>query len=117
MRDDEQKALLTEVSLFCIKHKIPISNIDEIFELGGHLAKPYKLQIYITIMLSYSTVIYMQLQELNNCFSEENIGLLLCMTCLSPSNLFCAFDKQKLIHLAEFYPHDFFGTDFMAFDI
>jgi hypothetical protein len=59
----------------------------------------------------------MQLQELNNYFSEENTRLLLCMACLSPSNLFCAFDKQKLIHLAEFYPHDFSGTNFMAFDI
>jgi hypothetical protein len=58
MRDDERQALLTEVSLFCIKHKIPILNMDEIFVLGGHIAKPYKLQIYITIMLSYFTQSY-----------------------------------------------------------
>ena len=71
---------------------------------------------YYRVELFY-TVIYMQLQKLNNHFSEENTELLLCMACLNPSNLFCAFDKQKLIHLAEFYLHDFSGTDFMAFDI
>ena len=39
------------------------------------------------------------------------------MACLNNSNLFCAFDKQKLVYLAEFYPCDFFGTDLMALDI
>jgi hypothetical protein len=43
--------------------------------------------------------------------------LLLCLACLNPSNLFCAFDKQNLVHLAEFYPYDFSGTDLMALDI
>ena len=59
----------------------------------------------------------MQLQELNNHFSKGNIELLLCMACLNPSNLFCAYDKQKLVHLAEFYLSDFSGTDLMALDI
>ena len=71
---------------------------------------------YYRVELFY-TVIYMQLQKLNNHFSEENTELLLCMACLNPSNLFCAFDKQKLIHLAEFYPFDFYGTNLMAHDI
>ena len=39
------------------------------------------------------------------------------MACLNPSNLFCAFDKQKLVHLAEFNPSDFYETDLMALDI
>ena len=39
------------------------------------------------------------------------------MACLNPSNLFCAFNKQKLVHLAEFYPSNFSGTDLMTFDI
>jgi hypothetical protein len=59
----------------------------------------------------------MQLQELNNRFSKGYTKLLLCMACLNPSNLFCAFDKQNLVHLAEFYPYDFSGTDLMALDI
>ena len=39
------------------------------------------------------------------------------MACLNPSNLFCAFDKKKLVHFIEFYPFDFFRTDLMALDI
>ena len=49
----------------------------------------------------------MQLQELNNCFTESNTELLLCVSCLSPSDFFATFDKQKLIRLAQFYPKDF----------
>ena len=54
----------------------------------------------------------MQLQELNNRFFEANTDLLLCMACLNPSNSFVAFDNQKLIRLAKFYPSDFLGTYF-----
>jgi hypothetical protein len=59
----------------------------------------------------------MQFQELNNRFREGNAELLLCMACLNPSNLFCAFDKKKLVHFTEFYPSDFSRTDLMALDI
>ena len=38
------------------------------------------------------------------------------MACLNPSNLFVAFDKEKLICLAKFYPSDFLGTDILALD-
>jgi len=50
-------------------------------------------------------VIDMQLQELNSCF--ENYELLLCVACLNPNNLFSAFNKEKLIQLAQLYPSDF----------
>ena len=56
----------------------------------------------------------MQLQELNNLFSEANIDLLICMACLNPNNSFVAFNREKLIRLAKFYPSDFLGTDIMA---
>ena len=56
----------------------------------------------------------MQLQELNNRFSKANTDLLLCMACLNPSNSFVAFDKEKLICLAKFYPSDFLETDILA---
>ena len=38
------------------------------------------------------------------------------MACLNPSNLFVAFDKEKFIRLAKFYPSDFLGTDILALD-
>ena len=58
----------------------------------------------------------MQLQELNNYFSEANTDMLFCMTCLNPSNSFIAFDKENLIRLAKFYPSDFLETDILALD-
>jgi len=44
---------------------------------------------------------------LNDLFVEVNIELLLCAACLRPSNSFHAFDKQKLLRLAQFYPKEF----------
>ena len=64
----------------------------------------------------FYTVTDMQLQELNNRFSEANTDLLLCMACLNPSNSFVAFDKEKLIHLAKFYSSDFPRTDILTLD-
>ena len=48
------------------------------------------LKVQVIKEISY-TVIYMQLQELNNHFSEAYTDLLLCMACLNPSNSFVAF--------------------------
>ena len=58
----------------------------------------------------------MQLQELNNRFFEANTDLLLCMTCLNPSNSFVAFDKEKLIYLTKFYSSNFLRTYILALD-
>ncbi|PKU59506.1 hypothetical protein MA16_Dca028489 [Dendrobium catenatum] len=49
----------------------------------------------------------MQLQELDNQFSESSTELLLCVSCLNPSDSFHAYDEGKLICLAELYPSDF----------
>ncbi|CAN6693287.1 unnamed protein product [Malus baccata var. baccata] len=48
-----------------------------------------------------------ELQELNNRFNETNTELLLCLACLCPADSFSAFDSQKLLRLAQFYPKDF----------
>jgi len=61
---------------------------------------------YFRVDLFYS-VIDMQLQELNDRFTEANTELLLCVTCLCPNDLFCGYDKQKLIRLAQIYQEDF----------
>lgn len=59
----------------------------------------------------------MQLQELNNCFNESNIKLLIFLDCLCPNNLFATFDKQKLLRLTEFYHKDFSAIDLMALEM
>jgi hypothetical protein len=55
----------------------------------------------------YYTIIDMQLQELNSRFNEANSELLLCVACLSPDDLFVAFNKDNIPCLAQFYPKDF----------
>ncbi|XP_042410190.1 uncharacterized protein LOC121999598 [Zingiber officinale] len=58
-------------------------------------------------------VIDLQLQELNSRFNEVNKELLLCMSCLDPSNSFSAYDKRKLLQFAQFYPSDFSPMELM----
>ena len=92
--------------------------MDETFVISGRSRRNTQQNTnlhHYRVELFY-TVIDMQLQELNNRFSEANTDLLLCMACLNPSNSFVAFDKEKLIHLAKFYPSDFLGTDILALD-
>ena len=38
------------------------------------------------------------------------------MACLNPTNSFVAFDKEKLIRLAKFYPSNFLGIDILTLD-
>ena len=118
MKDDKWKSLLTEVSSFCTTHDISILNMDEIFVVNGRPRRNTQQNTnlhHYRVELFY-TIIDMQLQELNNRFSKANTNLLLCMACLNPSNSFVAFDKEKLICLAKFYPSDFLGTDILALD-
>ena len=93
MRDDEWISLLTEVSLFCTIHDIPILNMDKIFVVSERPRRNTQQNTnlhHYRVELFY-TIIDLQLQELNNRFSEVNTNLLLCMDCLNPSNSFVAF--------------------------
>ncbi|KAJ9560496.1 hypothetical protein OSB04_005656 [Centaurea solstitialis] len=55
----------------------------------------------------FYAVIDMQLPELNHRFNEVNTTLLLCIACLCPSESFKAFDLDKLLKMATFYPEEF----------
>ena len=55
-------------------------------------------------------------EEFNNRFNEVNSELLLCLSALSPSDLFCHFDKEKLLKLAKFYPDDFNHKDMVTLE-
>ncbi|XP_048491417.1 uncharacterized protein LOC104883938 [Beta vulgaris subsp. vulgaris] len=59
----------------------------------------------------FLSVIDLQLQEINNRFDEKNMELLICMSCLNPINSLEAFDTQKLLRLAEFYPKKLLCND------
>ena len=45
-----------------------------------------------------------------------NTELLLCMACMSPTDSFSAFDKRKLIQVAEFYKSDFSPIELVTLD-
>ena len=113
MRDNRWNFLLQEVALFCQEHNIDIPNIDDIYKARG---RPRRRAQEVTnahqyrVELFYS-VIDMQLQELNDRFTEVNTELLLCIACLCPDDSFHAFDMGKLIKLAKYYPNDFSATE------
>ncbi|KAJ0975429.1 hypothetical protein J5N97_017394 [Dioscorea zingiberensis] len=118
MRDDGWKSLYDEVSSFCERNNIVVPNMDDIFVTRG---RPRRNTHKVTNFHHYRvelfyTVVDMQLQELNNRFNELNMELLLCVAYLSPCNSFAAFDKGKLIHLAQFYPSEFSETELHVLD-
>ena len=65
----------------------------------------------------FSTILYIQLQELNNRFNGTNTRVTSLLVMFSPNESFSAFDKQKLVCIAQFYPRDFFTRDLMALEI
>ncbi|XP_050222231.1 uncharacterized protein LOC126672328 [Mercurialis annua] len=109
MRDSGWNSLMDEVTLFCNSHDIQVPNMEDVYIPPGRSRRNfekvknmhhYKVEVF-------STVIDLQLQELNNRFNEVNTELLLCFACLNPSHLFSAYDKAKLLRVAQFYPMDF----------
>ncbi|KAL5160757.1 Zinc finger MYM-type protein 1 [Glycine soja] len=70
---------------------------------------------YYRVELFY-TVVDIQLQELNDRFTETNTQLLLCIDCLNPTNLFSTFDKARLIEFAKFYPSEFSAINLVMLD-
>ena len=118
MRESEWQSLLHEVSSFCNKHGILMLKMDDAFLVRGRQRRNSQeiTNIYHYRVEIFYAVIDMQLQELNNRFSEKSTELLLCVACLNPSNSFTAFDRQKLICLAQFYPRDFSTTELLILE-
>jgi hypothetical protein len=56
-------------------------------------------------------VIDRQVREFNDSFDEINTGLLVCMDSYNPIGSFSAYDKEKLVKFAHFYPKDFSTMD------
>ncbi|XP_045796147.1 zinc finger MYM-type protein 1-like [Trifolium pratense] len=118
IRDKGWDSLLNEVSLFCDHHEVVMLNMDDTYQTykksKRNLEKVSNLH-YFQVQLFYQ-VIDRQLQELNNRFTEVSTELLLCVSCLSPRDSFSAFDKEKLLRLAQFYPSEFSPIQILALD-
>ncbi|CAN6708544.1 unnamed protein product [Malus baccata var. baccata] len=109
MRKSGWDSLLSEVSEFCLKHDIDVPNMDDMFlsrRRGQRKAQAVTNMHHYCVGIFY-VVLDWQLQELNNRFNETTTELLLCLACLCPADSFSAFDSQKLLRLAQFYPKDF----------
>ncbi|CAL8152879.1 unnamed protein product [Prunus armeniaca] len=118
MRDDDFDDLLGKVSIFCGNNDIDVPNMDDLFvPQGRSRRKAQKItnRHYYRVDLFF-TIIDKQLVELNNRFTKVNTELLLCMACLSPAYNFAAFDKQKILRFAQFYPQEFNDRDLMKLE-
>lgn len=118
MREHGWNSLLIQVSSFCEKHFISVPVMENMFLTPGRSRRRVQ---EITNMHHYRidlfcAILDMQLQELNSRFNEVNTELLLCLACLCPKDSFAAFNKEKLLRLAQLYPKDFSQVDLMALD-
>ncbi|CAL8116952.1 unnamed protein product [Prunus armeniaca] len=118
MRNNGFNALVDEVSSFCEKHHIYVPNMEEAFILPGRSRRnaPIKTNRHHYRVELFIYVIDEQITELEDRFNEVNTELLICLACLSPKDSFVAFDKSKLLRLAQFYPQDFSDEDRLALE-
>ncbi|XP_022847523.1 uncharacterized protein LOC111370043 [Olea europaea var. sylvestris] len=116
MRDDGWDSFLGVVCSFCETHKINVPDMDDMFITVGRSRHETVTNLHHFRVEMFYAVIDMQLQELNDRFSEANSDLLICVACLSPNNSFAAFDKIKLIRLCQYYPVDFDAADILELD-
>jgi hypothetical protein len=100
MREEGWNSLLEEVSMFCAKNNIIVPNIDDMYQpRSRRKAQSMKNSQHYCVELYY-TIIDMRLQEFNSHFNEANSELLLFAACLSPDDLFAAFNKDNILRLA-----------------
>ncbi|ESR45540.1 TTF-type domain-containing protein [Citrus sinensis] len=116
MRQSGWNSLIAEVTFFGVKHDIDVPIMDDMFvDRGRSRRKAQEItNLHRYRVELYYVVLDMQLQEINSHFNETNTELLLCLTCLSPNDLFSAFNKQKLLRLAQLYPNEFSTIDIMV---
>ncbi|XP_066333690.1 uncharacterized protein [Miscanthus floridulus] len=96
--DNEWETFLKDVTSFCVKHRVKVPDMDGFYVLVG---RPKRYFVKVKNLHRFHV----------EMFDEVNTELLVCMAALNPANSFAAFDKDKLMKLAKFYPQDFTSTD------
>jgi len=111
--DNGWESFLADVTSFCVKRKIDVPNMDDIYKAAGRSKRKYvKLTNYHRFKVDmFLGIIDRQLKELNDRFDEVNTDLLIYMSSFNPKDSFAAFDKENLMKLAKFYPKDFSVTE------
>ncbi|KRH30943.1 hypothetical protein GLYMA_11G216600v4, partial [Glycine max] len=111
MRNDGWEELISKVMEICNKHDIDMPDLDAPY-VQGKKPRRHATTSSVSNLHHYKhdclfSVLDLQLHELNARFDEENTELLQCVSCLSPSSSFEAFDVKKLLRMVELYPNDF----------
>ncbi|KAK3147193.1 hypothetical protein QOZ80_3BG0279300 [Eleusine coracana subsp. coracana] len=120
MRNEGFTSFLSRVNLLCRANDIPMPNMGHIFKhrcrlLDKDAKTMTNLEHYRVDF--FENVINIHLNELNMRFGEQSSALVLLSSCLNPRNSFQAFDKDKLIEYARFYPSDLSESDITALNL
>ncbi|TVU46992.1 hypothetical protein EJB05_06566, partial [Eragrostis curvula] len=120
MRDEGWPSFLKELDQLCREGDMSMPDMGERFIPRLRLSYPESegmtnLEHYHTDV--YVQVINNQLREVDKRFSKESLELVCLASCLNPVNLFGAFDKDKLIEFARFYPSEFPDTVLVKLDL
>ena len=118
LRENGWENLIADISSFCEKNEIDILDMNEPYvpherskrnthKVTNH--HHYKTQLHVA-------VVDFQLKEMDERFDNMNIELLTCISCLDPRDSFIAFDKQRLVQFARFYPLEFDEIDLLTLE-
>jgi hypothetical protein len=110
-------SLMEKVTCFCEKYDISIVDMEIDYvnpkkprqKTGINNEHHYRVDCFFAVLDMLG-------KEFHDRFNEVNSELLRCMSALSPSDLFCHFDKEKLMQLAKFYPDDFNHKDMVTLE-
>ena len=111
-RESGFETLLRKVELFCDLHDIQKKDMAE--EYVNTIRVRHKTHITNRHHYEYdvfNTVMDLQIREFGDRFSEVSTELIKNMAALSPRASFSMFNKESLVKLCEFYPHDFDVAD------
>ncbi|XBJ16618.1 hypothetical protein VPH35_008208 [Triticum aestivum] len=113
--DGEWESFLQKVTSFCVKHDIELVDMDGSYDPIGRSPKFYEkatnLHYYHVDM--FLDVIDSQVRELDGMFDEVNMELLICMAAFNPADSFAAYEEEKQVKLAHFYPEDFSQSELL----
>lgn len=110
-------SLVVKVNSFCEKFEISVLDMESAYvdpkkprqKTGINNEHHYHIDYFFAVLDLLG-------EEFSDRFNEVNSELLLCMSALNPSDLFCGFDKKKLAELAKFYPDDFNHKDMVTLE-
>lgn len=119
LRDEGWPSFLMEVDLLCAESGMPMPDMGEQFahQRWSEDESPTSTNLEHYHIHVFVKVINDQLRELDKRFSKESSELVCLASCLNPRNLFQAFDKDKLIKFARYYPSEFPDTAIAALDL